>query len=289
VSLPPDVFDAHALLKMTLAQYGLDSQRLIDWALEMLIAGKPIQTILLELEQQPEYKAAFPEIEARREKAKQEGIQYEPLSPAQILEYRTQAKALMRSFGVPADIFSTNADFFDLIVGNVSLAELQSRLDLAEKRVRHAPPEIRDAFAGIFGSGFAADEALFTYMIDADNALPRLEEMVRTAEASGAGARFGFRDSLPAAQRLAQQNLTYDQYAEGFSELDRVRALFDETLYESDWTWQDQGIAAAFDLEGGAKEALQRRGLSRAAETQGRGRAGEVERGVIGLGTAGRL
>ena len=285
--------DAHSIIRQTLAMFGLDSKALADWALESLISGKSVDTILLELEQRPEYDKAFPEIRARRERSAQTGVQLEPLSPAEILAYRTEARALMRSFGVPQSLYQQNDDFHDLIVGDVSLSELQSRLEVAERRVRTAPPEVRAAFSGIYGSQFAADEALFTYMIDADNALPRLEEMTRTAEAVGAASRYGF-DAFAGGEdssmnRLRDYPMSYDQYAEGFSELDRVRSLFDETLYESDWQWSDEGVNAAFGLEGGAAEALERRGRSRAAETSGQSSAGAVESGVIGLGSAGRI
>lgn len=284
--------DAHALLRNVFRSFGLTERSLATWALEQLVMGSSIDQILLELETRPEYERAFPEIKARREQAAKTGVQLEPLSPAEILAYRTEARALMHSFGVPANLYQQNEDFFDLIVGDVSLAELQARLELTEARVRHAPPEVREAFSQIYGFG-ATDEALFTFMVDPDNALPRLEEMARSAEVSGAAARYGF-DSFAtggdaAVDRLRDYPMTYDQYAQGFSELDRVRSLFDETLYESDWDWSDEGVEAAFGLRGGAAEALERRGESRAAETRGRSTAGAVEAGVAGLGSAGRI
>lgn len=286
--------DAHSLLRNVFRSFGLTESSLATWALEQLIMGSSIDQILLELETRPEYERAFPEIKARREQAARTGVQLEPLSPAEILTYRTEARALMHSFGVPVNMYQQNSDFFDLIVGDVSLTELQARLEIAENRVRHAPPEVRDVFSQIFGQGVGGtDQALFAFMIDPDNAMPRLEEMARTAEALGAARRYGF-DAFapgedPSMNRLRDYPMTYDQYAQGFSELDRVRSLFDETLYESDWDWSDEGVEAAFGLRGGAAEALERRGESRAAETRGRSTAGAVESGVAGLGSAGRI
>jgi hypothetical protein len=288
MSLPPSVFDAHALIRMTLANYGLTSPRLADWALEMLIAGKPIETILLDLEQQPEYKAAFPEIEARRNRALAEGLQIDPINPAIILEYRTRARALMRSFGVPQDMWDTNEDFAPFIVGDVSMDELNSRLRRASERVYQAPPEVRAVFFDLFG--IDGDTALFAMNLDATKSEPILENMVQMAEAGGAAKRMGFGLTPAEMTRMEAANLTYDQMISGFRELDTRRGLFDETLAEEgqDFTVGSQGISAQFGLEGGAAEALTQRAGARQAETKGSSQAAQSEVGVIGLGEAGR-
>lgn len=287
-SLSPDVFDVYALVQRTLAAYGLTSQRLADWALEMLIAGKPIETILLDLEQQPEFKAAFPEIEARRARALREGLQLEPINPAMILEYRTKARALMRSFGVPQDMWDRNEDFATFIVGDVSMDELNSRLRRGSERVYQAPPEVRAVFFDLFG--IDGDTALFALMLDPTKAEPVLENMVQMAEAGGAARRMGFGLTQAEMTRMEAANLTYEQMLSGFRELDIRRGLFDETLSEEgqDFTVGDEGIAAQFGLAGGAAEALTRRGEARKAATSGSSRAAQTEIGVVGLGEAGR-
>lgn len=279
--------DAHAIIRQTLALYGLTSERLATWALESLIAGKPIEQILLELEEQPEYKAAFPEIEARRNRGLELGVQFEPIGPSEILAYRSQAKSLMRSFGLPENFYTSNQDFYDFIVGDVSMAELNDRLTMASQRVANAPFEVRAAFSEIFGP--AGDQALYTLFVDIDRALPQLEEMVQTAESSGAAARLGFGLDPADAARMAAANISYEEAIKGFRTLDIQRGLFDETLYETeDFTVGSQGINAAFGLEGGAAEELTRRGESRRAETGGSAGGAAEERGATSLGVAGR-
>lgn len=276
--------DAHSLLRQTFQRYGLGGSALATWALEAIISGKGIAQILLELEERPEFKAAFPEIEARRDRMASTGIQLQPISPAEILEYRTQGKALMASYGLPTSFYGSNSDFFDLIVGDVSMAELNSRLELGARRVAQAPPEVREVFGDIFGA--AADQALYSLFVDVDRALPILEEMVQTAEAGGAARRFGFGLSQSEMETMARYNIDYEAATQGFQQLDKVRGLFDETLYEDDFTVGQQGIAAAFGLEG--QTALERRAEARRAETTGASGAATEERGIIGLGTAGQ-
>lgn len=288
MSLPPDVFDAHALIRMQLAHYGLTQSSLADWALEMLIAGKPIESILLELESRPEFKAAFPEIEARRNRALAEGLQLEPINPSIILEYRTRFRALLRSFGAPAGMYDRNEDIANFIVGDVSLEEVNWRVENVSQRVYAGPVEVRAVFHDLFGAD--GDTALFTLFLDNERSQPILENMLQMAEAGGAARRLGFGLTEAEMRRMEGANISYDQALEGFRQLDEVRGLFDESLYEegTDYGVGDIGISSAFGLEGGAAEALKRRGETRAASTKGTSKAAVTELGVIGLGEAGR-
>lgn len=274
--------DAHGLLRETFARYGLGSDALATWALDEIVAGKSIEVILLELEERPEFTQAFPEIAARRTRMAETGVQLNPISPAEILEYRTQAKALMQSFGLPQTFYTNNEDFYDLIVGDVSLAELNQRLEMPSRRVANAPPEIRNVFQELFGAG--SDQALYSMFVDVDRSLPALEEAVQQAEAGGAARRLGFGLAPTEMEMLARYNLTYDQMVTGFTELDTTRGLFDETLYESDYTVGKEGVASAFGFEG--QDKLRKRAEARAAETGGSA-GGLVENfGAVSLGTA---
>lgn len=271
--------------RSVLAQWGLDSQSLIDWANEKLKDGESVEKILFDMERRPEFDAAFPEIKARRERAAATGIQLGPIGPGEILEYRTRGKQLMRSYGLPDIFYDENRNFFELIVNDVSLDELNSRLELSAKRVVQSPPEVRAAFEDMFGT--EGDRALYLLFVDADQALPSLEEMVQTAEASGAAARYGFGLTKIEAERMAAANIEYDAAVEGFTNLDKARNLFQETISETeDFTVGGIGIAAQFGLEGGEAERLARRGEARLAETSGKGGASIEERGVTGLGEA---
>lgn len=270
-----------------LAQWGLNIPSLIQWADEQLRAGFSVEKILFDLERRPEFDAAFPEIRLRREAAAASGIQLAPIGPAEILEYRTQAKSLMHSYGLPTSFYSTNANFTDLIVGDVSMAELDDRLAMASRRVANAPPEVKAVFNDYFG--IAGDSALFMLFTDVDRALPELEEMVQTGEAAGAARRLGFGLSQAEASLMAGYNVAYDDAIAGFRELDTSRNLFDETISESeDFTVGGIGIQAQFGLEGGAAERLRRRGEARRAETSGSAGGLTEERGITGLGVAGK-
>lgn len=276
--------DAWTVITQTLKSYGLGERSLSDWVLESLRVGNSIEQILLELEQRPEYDRAFPEIKLRNAEMASRGVQWEPIGPAEILEYRTRVAEMMKARGLP-ESFQRSDKVRELIVNNVSLAEVDERLELVSRRVAHAPPEVRAVFGEIFGQ--QTDHALYLAFTNADASLPALEDMVQAAEAGGAARRLGFGLSAAESKRVADLNLTYEQAVEGFSNLGAVRGLFNETLYEADdMKVGVEGIAAAFNTEGG--EALGRRGEERAAETSGGLGAAASERGVQGLGAAGR-
>lgn len=281
-----DNYNGIDYFRSVMAQWGLDIPSLIEWANAKLVAGESMEKILFDMERRPEFDMAFPEIKARRDRAASTGLQLAPIGPGEVLEYRTQAKSLMRSYGLPPSFYENNANFMDLIVGDVSMSELDDRLQMASRRVANAPFEVKAAFNDLFGT--ATDSAMFMLFTDVDRALPELENLVQSAEAAGAARRFGFGLTAAEADLMQLHNIEYDAALEGFGSLDAQRSLFEETLYEEDFTVGREGIAAQFGLEGGAAERLQRRAESRRAETGGSSGGLVEDRGVTSLGVAGR-
>lgn len=276
------------LFRATLAQWGLDQPSLIAWADQMLKSGASLDRILLEMEARPEFKAAFPEIDARRARMEQTGVLLSPIGPGEILDYRVQAKALMRSFGLPASYYDNQSVLFNLVVNDKSLSELNDYLELTQRRVANAPPQIAEVFGEVFGADRLS--AMMLAFANDEFTLPALEDMVQTAEAGGAARRLGFDLTVPEMQRVADVNIGYDQLVEGFTTLEERSSLFAETISErQDLTVGREGIEAAFGLGGEGRRELERRGQSRRAETAGAGGELSENRGVTGLGTAGQL
>lgn len=273
--------------RQTLATWGLDSPSLIAWADEQLRSGASIERILFDMEARPEFKAAFPEIDARRNKMDQTGTLLSPIGPGEILEYRTQAKALMRSFGLPPAYYENQTVLFNLIVNDKSMAELNDALELTQRRVANAPPQIAAVFGEVFGPD--ALQAMFVAFANDEQSLPALEQMVQQAEAGGAARRLGFDLTAAEMGRVADIDISYEAAVQGFQTLDERRSLFDETISErTDLTVGNEGIGAAFGIGGGDAQELERRAKSRTAATAGTGGELAEQRGVTGLGTAGR-
>lgn len=273
------------VLRTMLARYGLSG--LTGWAAKMVREGASEDEIALQLYDQPLFKQVFPEIEARRKLLAEGKLNAQPLSVDDVLNYRRQGRQLMQAYGLPPSFYTDNSAFYSLIVNDVSLDELGTRLDTAVYRVRQAPPEVRDVFGELYGA--AADTALFALFVDPARATPELERMVQRAEFGGAARRFGF-DLTPAEMARADgYGLNYGQAVEGFAQLDTQRGLFDETLVElDDFEIEEEGVEAVFGLEGGAADRLARRAETRVASTAGQSGGGGDDRGPTGLGGAAR-
>lgn len=271
-------------LQETLNRYGLGG--LASWVSQKVTSGASMEEILLELYDRPEFKAAFPEIEARRKKAEATGQVLSPISPEDILNYRTQARSMMQSYGLPATFYTSNADFFDLITNDVSIDELNTRLQMASNKVATAPPEVRQAFGELYGDN--SDQALFALTVDVKKATPELEKMLNAASVGGAGSRFGFDLNVEQMTRLAGYGVDYGQAAQGFSSLADEEGLLEESIYENVDLNLDTGIEAAFGLNAESSKALQRRADERTASTKGAAGGLIEQRGATGLGGAGR-
>ena len=93
-------------MKAVLTKYGLSS--LATWVSYKITSGIGFEQIMLELYDTPEFKAAYPEIEARRLAAQQRGQTLQPISVDDVLAYRTQARAIMKSYGLPPSFYQSN-------------------------------------------------------------------------------------------------------------------------------------------------------------------------------------
>jgi len=272
-------------VKALLDRYGLGS--LAEWATGVIIDDMSEDEFQNLLYDRPEFKAAFPEIEGRQQRAKQLGISMTPISPEDVIAYRSGYRQLLRSYSVPPNLWDSNADIAEQIIGDKSLDEINAGLELVSKRVHLAAPEVRSMFDELTGNN--GDTALFLMFLNPTQAPAALEEMVEQAEIGGAARRFGFNPTRDRIEQLALYNIDYGQATEGFAQLDEVRGLFDESLFENvDYSAEEEGASAVFGIGGGAAEKLKQRAETRTAQTAGGSGGLQEERGATSLGGAGR-
>ena len=269
--------DALARLSSLFTSWGISGME--EWIRTKLIQGSSEAEIQLELYDRPEFKARFPAIEAR----KQAGLN--PVSPAEILEYETRGRELLRRAGLTSETFTSRDYLQGLMVKDVSLSEVQERLNDGLIRIQQAPPEVRNAFGTYFGAN--GDMALAQFFLDPEKAVPELEKMASTAIVGGISERYGLHLAQQIAKEVADTGVSDSAVWAGFQKLDSMRSLFSETLAETnDYTAEQQGVGAVFGTQPGQQELLQRRAQSRTSVFSGGGGAVSSERGVIGLGVA---
>lgn len=287
VKSPVPEFNAEsaASIKNTLNQYGLsDLVPLVDQWVRDGLSWPEIEGMLRDPKSTPGkvFDAMYPEIRLRTEA----GLQ--PLSVTQIQQYRTDAKALMRAAGLPSGFYDSKEDFTTLLVGDVSVSELNERINQGFVQVAQAPKEVRESFGEFFGVN--GDAALAAYFLDADRAIPVLAEEVEVAKIGGASKAFGYNLNVGRARQVAGTNVSYEQARNTFSGLRTMDGLFEETITEAtNFTAEQEGVDAAFGLDAGdADRKLKDRLGQRVAAGSGVGSAASGDRGVFGLGTAKR-
>jgi hypothetical protein len=272
--------DALAVIKQTLADYGLPAT-LADWAWGLITSGASASEVLLELRNRPEFKAEFPEIEARQKAG------LAPLSPGEIVSYRRSARQLLRSAGLPEGFYDDKKDFTTLLVADVSLAELNARVQDGYAAALRAPAETRQELSRLYGVG---EGALAAFFIDPNRALPVIQRQVAAAQIGGASKRAGFGLlGRGEAERLGALGVSEDQAEAGFGALAASRELFDPLVGQEaaeDRIDRATQLGAAFEGNVAGRERIDRQRRKRQASFEGGGGFGASRSGFSGLGSA---
>lgn len=207
-------------------------------------------------------------------------------TPEQILNFETEAAGIVKRAGGPANFYDDWRDWQGAIGEGTSLLEIGDRVAITKQWTYSLPPEVKQAFANITGAGDL--QSVWAYVLDPAKAAPLIEHQLTMAEITGAGSRFGIGVDQNMADTLANLGVTYGQAQQGFQTLDASGGLFDETVGEStDFTKENQGVAAVFGTAPGAQQALDQRRASRAASVSGGGGYQRSQRGIEGLGAVG--
>lgn len=267
--------DALAVIRSVLNQYGLGA--LADWAWSEIVAGASEAQVLLDLQQQQAFKDAFPEIA----KMQQNGMT--PLSPGEIITYRTQAAQMMRAAGLPEGFWDQPTDFANLIVNNVSLNELTDRINLARAATYEVPQDVRDELAryGITGGDLAAN------FLDPTVAEPLLKQKFLAAQIGGAATRTGYGSVMGDNEYLASLGVGADQAQAGFTNLAGQKELFgilpgEQTTGVS----REEQLAAQFAGDSDAQRKILRKAETREAEFAGGGGFTSSRDGLAGIGAS---
>jgi hypothetical protein len=279
--------DARVVLDGVLDRYGLGSLK--PWAWEQIQLGHSAARIESDLRNTPEYKTRFKGLIDRQ----QAGLP--AWTEQQWIEYENGVSNLFRSRGLPAGMFDSPDDFIQYGVNDLLLPELEERVDQYFVKVNNAAPEIKQAFAEMFGA--SGPQALLALMLDANKALPILQQMVAAAENQGIGAQLGFNlkgfgggaltgdlAGTGRAGELAQAGFGGADVRQGLAQLSERKALFAESISEKvDMAAELEGVNAIFGL--GDATALERRRRSRIAALSGGG-GSVLQNAGVGAGSA---
>jgi len=213
------------------------------------------------------------------------------LSEGEYIALEDQYQNVMRNYGLPATYY-TKGDlgrqegFEKFIAGDVSPAELEDRISIAQKRVIDAPPQVKDALKQFYPDIKDAD--ILAYTLDPTRGLADIQKKVLAAEIGGAAMGQGLGTSASRAEELARFGVTAEAARQGFQTVAEVAPRGSQlaAIYGQDAYGQAEAEQEVFGLAGSAEAGQRRKKLSELERSAFSGQAGTTA-GALGRDRAG--
>lgn len=236
--------------------YGLGS--LTPWAWQQIVDGASPEQVIQSLRQTPEYAARFPGMDQLRAQGK-------AISENEWISYEQAVRGILHAAGVPPETYDQPQDIARWITADVSVAELQQRVALADQTVSqmYSPEFLRF-------NGLTSGDLIAGFFLDPDRALPVLKRKVDAAAASTIAIQTGYGQLTAAEGEQLGATVAPNQLAQGFGQLATQKELLGAIdRGESDISRADQLAAVGGDANAAAQ--LDARTRRRAAAFSGGG------------------
>ena len=267
---------ARAIIANLLSEYGLEN--LTDFVNNLITTEDIVSgdVILGKIRQTEQYKARFAGNIARRNAG------FNVMSEAQYVALENSYRQIMRASGLPSGFYDAPDDFSTLIGGDVSAAELSSRINDGYLAVQQANPQVINEMRRLYG---VDDSMLAAYFLDPAKATPMLLRQARSAQiASEATLQAQQEISAMTAEELAVAGITQEQARAGFQTIAGAEELFVALpgTTEEAITQQEQ-IAGVFGTSAAAQQRIRQRSRERQATFEAGGRFAGQGTTVTGL------
>ena len=239
--------------------------------------------LLPELYEQHEFKVRFPGYHPRIDGG------YNAIDIQDYLSYEDRFHELMTQYGLDSIIAeggrSTKEYIGNLISGNVSLQQLDTRITRGVAAVLDAPEEVLQQFEQWYGS--EGENALLASYLDPTAELTDLATKAGAAMAGGLAKRSLDEQGISKqmAEDIADLDYSNQQLQEAYTALAGQASLFAERAGEEDFKITDEGVSAALQLDSDVMDRVNRRRRERAADFAGGGGA-MVSGTTTGFGSA---
>ena len=246
------------------------------------------KNLLPELFERPEFKKRFPGYHPRLEAG------YNAIDIQDYLEYETTFKELMYTHGLDSYINdATNSKTMDtyvgdLITGNISIEQVQQRINQGVSAVMNAPEQVRSTFTSWYGEN-NGENALLANFLDPNEDLFDLKNMAQSAIAGGyaidiLGEEGRITQSM--AEEIADLDYSNQQLQQAYTQLSKQTMLFAEkTGEQEDMTLAREGVKSALNMDQDVQERIARRKRQRMGDFSGGGGA-MVSGTTTGFGSA---
>ena len=283
MALTSDQESGLAYIQDSLREYGFTDQEaaeLSEWAKGEIVNGSSPTLVRQRLWEQPAFKRRFKVIFDRRSKG------LPAISPAEVLEYERRARQLFQEAGLPPGFYDSPDDFYNFLLNDVSISELNGRVEVARTMLYSVSQEDRLEMKRLYGLSEGQEIA---YVLDSARALPLLQNQFAAARASGAALRSGYGQlNLTEAERLAVAGVSGEEAAQGFGALVQSRELFTALPgleASEDTITREEQLSGTFTGNALAAERIRRRAEMRVAAFRGGGGFVSSREGFTGLGS----
>ena len=256
------------------------------WLWNKLVSGVDTQEELVAaIEQTDVWKDRFAVIVEQRNR-RNAGAPVYVMSPEEVIEYESSAAQLMRQYGLPEWFYDQPSDFNQLILNDISPAELEDRISGAYNTVANLDPEITEQFRRFYGVGQGTG-ALVAYFLDPDKTQAQLDRVALAARAGGLAKEFDLTLTREDAELFSLLDRTPAGIAQDLSEINAQSLLTREGVGEADDIDTDVVFDAVVRGDAEARSLLERRVMRRQANARaGGGGALATNEGLIGTSTA---
>lgn len=262
---------AFDLLREQFAQYGLEG--LVDPLKGLIQENVSPSEFAVRLRQTEPYKKRFAANAARISK----GLR--ALSEAEYIGLEDGYQSIMRNYGLPASYYAKGdmgrqEGFEKFIAGDVSAAELEDRIMIAQNRVINAPSEVKTALQQFYPGITNSD--ILAYTLDPEKGLSDIKRKVTAAEIGGAAIGAGLATNVARAEELARFGVTAETARQGYQAavpiIERGRQL--SGFYQESPYTQATAEEELFNLSGAAEAGAKRRKLSSLEQASFAGQSG---------------
>ena len=260
---------AKDVINNLLSQYGLES--LTNFVNDLIFKEDVVSeaTLIGKIRQTDQYKERFKGMELRR----QRGLNMP--SEAEYIGLENTYRQLMRSAGMPADLFDKPDDLSTLIGYDVSPAELNARINDGYRAVADSNPEVINQLRRLYG--FKEGE-LAAYFLDPERTLPTLTRQAQSSQiAAEAQLQAGQEITATQAEELAMAGIGQQQAQAGFQTIAGAQELFGPLAGTTETgITQGEQIAGIFGTSAAAQQRIRQRARERTSVfEQGGGFAGQ--------------
>lgn len=243
-----------------LQQFGLNTPDMQSTIKNWIVNGYDSDRVKLEIPNLPDFQKAFPEYQAAIKAGN-------PMTPADILNYRSTVTSLMKNAGLPSGFYDQPDDFVNLISSNLSPAELQTRIQDGYAKVNDAPQAVKDTFNQYFGVN--GDNMLASFFLDPTRGTDAINKAVQTASIGGQATQAGLDITQDQAANVAAQGFSEYTLRSGIQQAAQQEGLANESVSESNDLTGGDVLNQALGIAG--TQAVARRQQERSAAFAGGG------------------